>query len=271
MPGSRQRSHHQIFNFVRVQALDKLSQILAYRHRGTLFPVSRKISPPVPAESSGRAPAHPLHRLPRPYRKCGPSCPSLHFIPFEQTESAFSRPKSSVFPLSRGAKSIASPTSPTLWRGHLCLPRRDSSRCPGSSAHHCQHGIAEMMVGLYRTFAAPLTDEMLFAWHTMLTKGRRDLKSIGRYRTGAEPIEVVSGSLHAPKVHFEAPPSSKVAREMARFVKWFNRTAPSGSAPLPALTRAGMAHLYFESIHPFEDGNAPYRPWSLSGPSVKSC
>ncbi len=103
-----------------------------------------------------------------------------------------------------------------------------------------EHGIAEMMVGLYRTFAAPLTDEMLFAWHAMLTKGRRDLKSIGRYRTGAEPIEVVSGSLHAPKVHFEAPPSSKVAREMARFVKWFNRTAPSGSAPLPALTRAGI-------------------------------
>jgi hypothetical protein len=120
-----------------------------------------------------------------------------------------------------------------------------------------------MMVGLYRTFAAPLTHEMLFAWHTMLTKGRRDLKSIGRYRTGAEPIEVVSGSLPAPKVHFEAPPSSKVAREMARFVKWFNRTAPSGSAPLPALTRAGMAHLYFESIHPFEDGNAPYRPCDL--------
>jgi len=66
---------------------------------------------------------------------------------------------------------------------------------------------------------------------------------------------VVSGSLHAPKVHFEALPSSKVRKEMTRFVKWFNRTSPNGSDPLPALTRAGIAHLYFESIHPFEDGN----------------
>jgi Fic family protein len=68
-------------------------------------------------------------------------------------------------------------------------------------------------------------------------------------------MEVVSGALHAPTVHFAAPPSSKIAKEMARFVTWFNRTAPAASKPLPALTRAGIAHLYFESIHPFEDGN----------------
>ncbi len=118
-----------------------------------------------------------------------------------------------------------------------------------------EQGIAEMMVSLYRTFAEPLSGEMLFAWHTMLTNGRRDLKDIGRYRTGAEPMQVVSGRLDAPKVHFEAPPPAKVAREMGRFVKWFNRTSSSGSDSLPALTRAGIAHLYFESIHPFEDGN----------------
>jgi Fic family protein len=68
-------------------------------------------------------------------------------------------------------------------------------------------------------------------------------------------MEIVSGGSHAPKVHFEAPPSSRVKKEMARFVKWHNRTAPGGRDPLPGLTRAGMAHLYFESIHPFEDGN----------------
>jgi len=68
-------------------------------------------------------------------------------------------------------------------------------------------------------------------------------------------MQVVSGALDSSKVHFEAPPSSKVPKEMARFVKWFNRTAPTGSDPLPALTRAGIAHMYFESIHPFEDGN----------------
>jgi Fic family protein len=112
-----------------------------------------------------------------------------------------------------------------------------------------------MMVNLYRTFSSPLSDETLFAWHRMLTNGRRDLKNIGRFRTDTEPMQVVSGAIHSPQIHFEAPPSVKVPKEMARFVKWFNRTAPSGSEPLPALTRAGIAHLYFESIHPFEDGN----------------
>lgn len=118
-----------------------------------------------------------------------------------------------------------------------------------------EHGIAEMMVSLYRSFAAPLSDELLFDWHTMLTTGRRDLTDIGRYRTDAEPMQVVSGRVHAPKIHFEAPPSTRVPEEMAQFIAWFNRTAPGGTNPLPALTRAGIAHIYFESIHPFEDGN----------------
>ena len=118
-----------------------------------------------------------------------------------------------------------------------------------------EQGIAEMMVSLYRSFADPLSEDMLFAWHTMLTNGRRDLENIGQYRTDREPMQVVSGSLHAPRVHFEAPPSEAVPKEMALFVKWFNHTAPNGGDPLPALTRAGIAHLYFESIHPFEDGN----------------
>jgi len=118
-----------------------------------------------------------------------------------------------------------------------------------------EQGIAEMMVDLYRSFPEPLSEEMLFAWHRMLVKGRGDLRDIGRYRSDDEAMQVVSGAIHAPKVHFEAPPSSRMPREMARFVRWFNRTAPSGVEPLPALTRAGIAHLYFESIHPFEDGN----------------
>jgi Fic family protein len=118
-----------------------------------------------------------------------------------------------------------------------------------------EQGIAEMMVNLYRTFADPLTDDMLFAWHRMPTNGRRDLKNIGSYRTDSEPMQVISGALGSPNLHFEAPPSSKVRSEMAHFVKWFNRTGPNGREPLPALTRAGIAHIYYESIHPFEDGN----------------
>ena len=118
-----------------------------------------------------------------------------------------------------------------------------------------EQGIAEMMVDLYRSYAAPLSDDMLFAWHRMLTNGRHDLKDVGRYRTHAEPLQVISGPIHEPKVHFEAPPSVAVPGEMARFIAWFGRTAPDGDEPLPALTRAGVAHLYFVCIHPFEDGN----------------
>jgi Fic family protein len=68
-------------------------------------------------------------------------------------------------------------------------------------------------------------------------------------------MQVVSNSLHEPKVHLEAPPSARVKPEMDAFIAGFNATAPKGKSPLPALTRAGIAHLYFESIHPFEDGN----------------
>lgn len=118
-----------------------------------------------------------------------------------------------------------------------------------------EQGISELMVQLYRTVPEPLTREMLFSWHRMVMSGRGDLYDLGRYRTSREPMQVVSGAMHAPKVHFEAPPSKKVAAEMARFIDWFNRTGPGGEASLPALTRAGVAHLYFESIHPFEDGN----------------
>ena len=118
-----------------------------------------------------------------------------------------------------------------------------------------EQGISEMMIDLYKSFSWPLTDDTLFAWHRMLVGGRQDLKDIGRYRTGDEPMQVISGPVSAPKIHFEAPPSSRVPQEMTRFIAWFNRTAPGGKEPLPALTRAGISHLYFECIHPFEDGN----------------
>lgn len=123
------------------------------------------------------------------------------------------------------------------------------------SVKPAEQGIGEMMVHLFRHFADPLDDPTLFAWHRMVTHGRQDLRDIGRYRTHAEPMQVVSGRIYEPKVHFEAPPSARMPAEMAAFIEWFNRTAPGGPDPLPTLTRAGIAHLYFECIHPFEDGN----------------
>ena len=118
-----------------------------------------------------------------------------------------------------------------------------------------ERGIADMTMALYRDAVHPLTEQQLHDWHRMLVHERRDIRAIGRYRDHHDPMQVVSGPLQKPKVHFEAPPSTAMAKEMAHFLDWFAATAPGGSGPLLALTRAGIAHLYFVSIHPFEDGN----------------
>ncbi|CDX30616.1 conserved hypothetical protein [Mesorhizobium plurifarium] len=118
-----------------------------------------------------------------------------------------------------------------------------------------ERGIAEMMADVYLHFANPLSHRTLYAWHKMVMSGERRIKTIGNYRQHADVMRIVSNRLDKPKVHFEAPPSSRVKAEMDAFTIWFNDTMPKGKTPLPALTRAGIAHLYFESIHPFEDGN----------------
>ena len=115
-------------------------------------------------------------------------------------------------------------------------------------------GIAMMMKDLYINFNSPLTNETLCAWQDMLFTGRTDLER-GKYRTSNDDMRVVSGRIDKPKIHFIAPPASKIQKEMDQFISWFNRTAPGGKASLPPLIRAGIAHLYFVTIHPFEDGN----------------
>lgn len=114
-----------------------------------------------------------------------------------------------------------------------------------------ERGIAEVMVDVYRNFQGPLTVEKLELWHEMLMQGRSDLRERGCFRSMGDPMQIVSGPLHHPKVHFEAPPAATVRREMERFLDWFNTSRER----LPALVRCALGHLYFESIHPFEDGN----------------
>lgn len=118
-----------------------------------------------------------------------------------------------------------------------------------------ERGIADLMVDLYQTYNDPLSHNTLFRWHSMLTVGRSDLKDLGRYRTSSDPMQVISGPLHEPKIHFEAPPSKQIQNEMDQFIEWFHLTTPYNMKALPAMARAGIAHLYFECIHPFEDGN----------------
>lgn len=113
-----------------------------------------------------------------------------------------------------------------------------------------EKGIADMMTDLYKNFDGKLTHQNLFRWHKMLTNGRNDLQNIGKYRTHDDPMQIVSGKIYEPKIHFEAPPSKIVKKEMDAFISWFN-----SSNSLMPLTRAAIVHLYFVSIHPFEDGN----------------
>lgn len=112
-----------------------------------------------------------------------------------------------------------------------------------------ENGIAELMVSCFNSFGEVLTNDMMFQWHRLVCAGRTDLDVIGGYRTHKAPMQVVSGPLQKPVVHFEAPPSDRMAAEMTRFLTWFE------TCNLPALTKAGLAHLYFVTIHPFEDGN----------------
>lgn len=116
-------------------------------------------------------------------------------------------------------------------------------------------GVAELMIYARNGYAEPLSQKMLFEWHAMLMKGARRVK-IGRWRTHAEPMVIVSGSIGREIVHYEAPPSKDVPGEMKRFIQWFNQSAPGGKAEVkPPPIRSAIAHLYFASIHPFEDGN----------------
>ena len=116
-------------------------------------------------------------------------------------------------------------------------------------------GISEMMVDLYHHFNQPLSHNLLFDWHKMLTNGRRDLTNIGSYRTHTDPMQVVSGRLDRPNVHFEAPPSDKVPIEMEQFILWFNKVHHPNNTNILPLAKASITHLYFVCIHPFEDGN----------------
>ena len=116
-------------------------------------------------------------------------------------------------------------------------------------------GIGELMIDVRQTYSEPLTTEKLFAWHRMLLKGSKGIE-VGEWRTHEEPMQVVSGAMGKEKVHFEAPPSARVPQEMERFITWFNDTAPGGNIEIKrAPLRSAIAHLYFESVHPFEDGN----------------
>lgn len=115
-------------------------------------------------------------------------------------------------------------------------------------------GVVEMMLDATQNFDARLTDERLFGWHSALfPTGRSGVRriTVGAWRTDeAGPMQVVSGPLGQEKVHFEAPEADRLALEMSKFLDWFN-----GPLPIDPVLKAGIAHFWFVTIHPFADGN----------------
>ena len=108
-------------------------------------------------------------------------------------------------------------------------------------------GIARLMTATRSLFAEPLSKERLWEWHKLFMGATLE-DAAGKWRK--EPSWIVSGVHGKEKVHYQAPPAARVPEEMAKFIHWFN-----ASPSLPGPVRAGVAHLYFESIHPFADGN----------------
>lgn len=115
-------------------------------------------------------------------------------------------------------------------------------------------GVVEMMLDATQRFNEPLTKERLFDWHAHLFPGIRttaDKFRVGAWRNDSQgPMQVISGPIGRPKVHFVAPAADRLEREMGRFLQWFD-----GNEREDPLLKAAIAHLWFVTIHPFEDGN----------------
>lgn len=112
-------------------------------------------------------------------------------------------------------------------------------------------GIVEVMLDATQNNQSPLSDERLFNWHAALfPTGRSGMYpiTVATWRTG--DMQVVSGAMGRERVHFQAPEASKVNQEMQEFITWFN-----GNQVIDPVLKAGIAHLWFITIHPFDDGN----------------
>lgn len=117
-------------------------------------------------------------------------------------------------------------------------------------------GVVEMMLDATRHYDQPVSAERLFAWHASLfPTGRSGMRKIraGSWRDDSTgPMQVVSGAVGRERVHFEAPAAEKLDREMQLFLAWFNEDRTGDT---DAVLKAALAHLWFVTIHPFDDGN----------------
>jgi Fic family protein len=121
-------------------------------------------------------------------------------------------------------------------------------------------GLLDVMQDATTSYREKLDDDRLHRWQAALfpggTSGIRRI-TVGAYRDHDDPMQIVSGAIGREKVHYEAPPSREVAREMHRFLKWWDESRPGSKrkTAMEGISRAAVAHLWFETIHPYEDGN----------------
>lgn len=113
--------------------------------------------------------------------------------------------------------------------------------------------VALLMLQVRVNYAEKLSEKTLKSWHKTLFNDSKYINA-GKYRKGDEPMQIVSGAVGREIVHYEAPPSDKVPQEIKQFVVWYNAFKTEGNM-LKVMVKTAIAHLYFESIHPFEDGN----------------
>ena len=127
-------------------------------------------------------------------------------------------------------------------------------------------GLAALIVDVRKNFHKPLSKELLFNWHQMVLVGFEDSilhsdLTVGQWRNSPEPMQIVSGPIGYERVHYQAPDSKDLDQLMDGFLDWFNNSfsdvssSTPNSQPIPGVIRAGIAHLWFEVIHPFDDGN----------------
>ncbi|MBT3057632.1 MAG: Fic family protein [Candidatus Thiodiazotropha sp.] len=131
-----------------------------------------------------------------------------------------------------------------------------SETLPGNTDQKAA-GAASLLVDVRKNWRSSLQGELLGKWQSMAVTEQRYTSIVrGAYRNDPSPMQIVSGPYGREKVHYEAPPAIQVPDKMAKLIDWYNQTSPlGGDKAIPGIARAGIAHLWFEVIHPFDDGN----------------